>query len=165
MVSVGELGSSHSRFLALCLTMVLILPLTGYTTSAGAGKTITGNEDISIEMASYGSLSNVHAFETGEFINWNITWSGIDNSTSNLYQYDYTFHAGYANNGTLMFSDNGTGFPAENGSISFSKAAFEIWNGSYEYTLNVSLWGQNHTQFLDSDEVKFIIFQTIRNFL
>jgi len=161
MVSVEESGSSHSRFLALCLTMVLILPLIGYTTSAGTGKTTTGNEDISVEMASYGSLSNVHAFETGEFINWNITWSGIDNSTSNLYQYDYTFHAGYANNGTLIFSDNGTGFPTENGSISFSKAAFEIWNGSYEYTLNVSLWNQNHTQFLDSDEVKFIIFQTV----
>jgi len=161
MVSVGKTRTSHPSFLALCLTIMLILPLIGNLTSAKTGKTITGNEEISIEMESYGSFENVHAFETGKLINWNITWDGIDNSTHNQYQYDYTFYAGYINNGTLMFSSNGTGFPTVNGSISFSMAAFEIWNGSYEYTLNVSLWNNNHTQILDSDEVRFIIFQTV----
>ncbi len=161
MVSVAESGSSHLRFWAMFLTIVLILPLTGFTTSAGPGKSITGNENISIEMASFGSLPNVHAFETGEYVSWNITWSGVDNSSSNLYQYDYTFYEGYSNNGTLIFSANGTGFQTENGSIAFFKPAFEIWNGSYEYTLNVSLWDQNHTQILDSTEVQFVIFQTV----
>lgn len=161
MVGVGESDNPRVIFSTLCLIMVLILPLTGYTISATTGKTITGNEGISIEIQSYGTLANVHAFETGEFINWNITWEGIDNTTSNLYQYDYTFYAGYINNGTLMFSGNGTGFPTENGSDPFFIAAFEIWNGSYEYTLKVTLWDQNRTQILDSDEAKFIIFQTV----
>ncbi len=141
--------------------MLFILPLTGDLTSAKSGKMITGNEVISIEMPFFGNLENVHAFETGEFINWNITWAGIDNTTQNQYQYDYTFHAGYINNGTLMHSGNGTGFQTENGSIPFSLAAFEIWNGSYEYTLKVTLWDQNRTQILDSDVMKFIIFQTV----
>ena len=42
--------------------MMLILPLAGGVTSAKTGKTITGNEEISIEMESYGTLENVHAF-------------------------------------------------------------------------------------------------------
>jgi len=161
MVGVGDSDNPRARFFTLFMIMVLILPLTGYTISATTGKTITGNEVISIEIQSYGTLANVHAFETGEFINWNITWEGIDNTTSNLYQYDYTFYAGYINNGTLMFSGNGTGFPTENGSIPFSIAAFEVWGGSYEYTLKVTLWDQNRTQILDSDEGEFIIFQTV----
>ena len=161
MVGVGDIDNPRARFFTLFLIMVLILPLTGYTISATTGKTITGNEVISIEIESYGTLANVHAFETGEFINWNITWEGIDNTTSNLYQYDYTFYAGYINNGTLMFSGNGTGFPTENGSIPFSIAAFEVWGGSYEYTLKVTLWDQNRTHILDSDEGEFIIFQTV----
>jgi phospholipase/lecithinase/hemolysin len=161
MVGVGDSDNPRARFFTLFMIMVLILPLTGYTISATTGKTITGNEVISIEIQSYGTLANVHAFETGEFINWNITWEGIDNTTSNLYQYDYTFYAGYINNGTLMFSGNGTGFPTENGSIPFSIAAFEVWGGSYEYTLKVTLWDQNRTHILDSDEGEFIIFQTV----
>ena len=97
-------GAAESRpWAALLLTLVLLMPLAAVS-SAGTGKSVTGNETISIEMAGLATLPNVRFFETAELITWNLTWSGIDNSTNNLYEYDYTIHAGYVNNGTLMFS-------------------------------------------------------------
>jgi len=154
-------GAAESRpWAALLLTLVLLMPLAAVS-SAGTGKSVTGNETISIEMAGLATLPNVRFFETAELITWNLTWSGIDNSTNNLYEYDYTIHAGYVNNGTLMFSGNGTGFSTENGTLPFSMPAFEIWNGTYEYTLRFVLWDQGRNQLLDFAEVKFVILQTV----
>jgi phospholipase/lecithinase/hemolysin len=141
--------------------MLLLLPLTTFSTYAGTSKSVTGNEDIGVEMEGYPTLPNLHAFETGEMINWNLTWAGVDNSSINLYHYDYTVHAGYANNGTMTYNGSGIGFNTENGSLTFSIPAFELWsNSSYEYTLRVVLWDQSRNQLLDFAEEEFVIFQS-----
>ena len=145
----------------IVIIIMLMLPISTLTTSAGVNKSITGNEDIEIQMESYHSLPNLFAFETGELINWNLTWSGVDSTSSNFYQYDYTIHAGYANNGTLTFNGSGQGFNSSNGSLSFSFPAYEFWiNSSYEYTLRFVLWDQNRNQLLDYTEKEFVIFQS-----
>ena len=153
--------AKQPRATILAIVLLLLLPLASVSTSAGNNKSLTGNEDIGIEMQGYANLPNVHAFETGEMINWNFTWTGMDNSSINLYQYDYTVHAGYANNGTITHNGSGIGFNTENGSLTFSMPAYELWvNYSYEYTLRIVLWDQSRNQLIDYAEEEFVIFQT-----
>ncbi len=132
--------------------------------SAGAIKSTTGNENIDIGMQGFVTLPNVHAFETGEMINWNLSWNGMDNSSNNLYHYDYTFYAGYANNGTATHNGSSIGFNSSQGTINFSIPAYELWvNYSYEYTLRIVLWDQSRNLMLDYAEKEFVIFQTSIN--
>jgi phospholipase/lecithinase/hemolysin len=153
--------SNHRLATILVMILLLLLPLATFSTSAGTSKSATGNEDIGIEMEGYASLPNVRAFETGELVNWNLTWAGVDYSSSNLYHYDYTVHTGYANNGTMTYNGSGIGFSTETGSLTFSIPAFELWNNnSYEYTLRIVLWDQSRNQLLDFVEEDFVIFQS-----
>ena len=144
--------------------MLILIPVGTVTISAGTSKSITGNENIGIELENDPLLPNSYIFETGELFTWNLTWEGIDNSSNNQYHYDYTFHAGYANNGTETYNGSGIGFPTVNGSLSFSIPTFELWkNGTYEYTIRCVLWDQSRNQLLDYTEMEFVIFQTTIN--
>ena len=163
-VNGGVMPTNSRKSAMIMIMMIVILPISTITTSAGNSKSVTGNENIEIHMDNYNSLPNLFAFQTGEMINWNLTWSGVDSSISNFYSFDYTIHAGYANNGTLTFNGSGQGFNSTNGTISFSFPAYEFWiNTSYEYTLRFVLWDQNRNQLLDYAEKEFIIFELKRN--
>ncbi len=160
-VNGGVMPTNSRKSAMIMIMMIVILPISTITTSAGNSKSVTGNENIEIHMDNYNSLPNLFAFQTGEMINWNLTWSGVDSSISNFYSFDYTIHAGYANNGTLTFNGSGQGFNSTNGTISFSFPAYEFWiNTSYEYTLRFVLWDQNRNQLLDYAEKEFIIFES-----
>jgi phospholipase/lecithinase/hemolysin len=95
--------------------------------------------------------------DSGQLVNWTLNLS----TAGGWLNIDQFVYQGYSNNGSLRYQDSalwstssGTHYLA-GGSI----AGFEVFNGTYEYTIRVEVWDQNRTQMLASDEQTLLIFR------